>query len=194
VNAYQETPGPDGITVFVMLLGYFTNWTNVTGSLSWPKGTRINSILDTLAGLLQLSLRSTLPDTLESQVSYSFTGLVSAFVSDLVSAIDGIQVYPDGPFLVAYKTAESTGLRHVIRFLITPPKHEAFGYNLVAPWDPTIRPGGVLVIDTRYVRQTYGGAQVGNSQTLFVAQTVSFDFSTTDETNSMSILATAAAQ
>lgn len=193
VNAYQETPGPDGITVFKMLLGGFTNWTNATMSLNWPAGTGVNTILQSLASLLQLTLKSTLEDTLQTAVPWSFTGLVKDFLNHIAKVLN-VTVYPSGPFLFAYAVGGGTGIIHVIKYLTTPPRHEAYGYNLTAPWDPTIRPGDTITVDTRYMRQTYGGAQVGNSQTDFIVQTVSFDFGTTDETNSMIVLATAAAQ
>lgn len=193
VNAYQETPGPDGITVFKMLLGGFTNWTNATMSLNWPAGIGVNTILASLANLLQITLKSSVSDSLTTAVPWSFTGLVKDFISQISKTLN-LTVYPAGPFLIAYGVGGSTGIIHIIKYLITPPRHEAYGYNFTAPWDPTIRPGDVCQVDTRYMRQTYGGAQIGNSQTSFIAQTISFDFGTTDETNSMIVLATAAAQ
>lgn len=195
VNAYQETPGPDGITVFKMLQGYFTNWTNVTGSNQWTAGDGVNTVLGYLAGLLGLELKSTLPDSLQiaAPSGWNFTGLVKDFLIDLASRLN-IYIYPSGPFLIVYDSKGSSGIFHTLKYFITPPRHEAYGYNLTAPWDPTIRPGDILTVDTRYMRQTYGGAQVGNSQTNFIANTISFDFGTTDETNSMIILAVAAAQ
>lgn len=189
VNAYQETPGPDGVTVFKMLQGGFTNWTNVTMSQNWPAGTSVNSILSDLAGMLQLSLKTTVSASLQTAVPWSFTGLVKDFLTQ-ISTVLNITLYPSGPFLVAYQVGGNTGLVHVIQHFITAPRHEASGYNFTSPWDPTLRPGDVVLVDTRYMRQTYGGAQVGNLQTRFIAQTISFDFGTTDETNSMIVLAT----
>ncbi|ADX42558.1 hypothetical protein [Tetrasphaera phage TJE1] len=189
VNAYQETPGPDGVTVFKMLQGGFTNWTNVTMSQNWPAGTSVNTILSDLAGMLQLSLKTTVSASLQTAVPWSFTGLVKDFLTQ-ISTVLNITLYPSGPFLVAYQVGGNTGLVHVIQHFITAPRHEASGYNFTSPWDPTLRPGDVVVVDTRYMRQTYGGAQVGNLQTRFIAQTISFDFGTTDETNSMIVLAT----
>jgi hypothetical protein len=191
VNAYQETPGPDGVTVFVMLLGFFTNWSNVTTTLFFPDGVKINTVLSACASSLGMTLKSFIPDSLVSQISYSFTGLVSRFISDLAAAL-GITVFPDGSVLKAFEKAGSTDKHHVMRYFINAPKHEAYGYNLSAPWNPDIRPGDILDIDTRFVRQTFGGAQVGSQNTAFITQTVSFDFSTTDDTNSMTIIATAA--
>ncbi len=191
VNAYQETPGPDGVTVFVMLLGYFSNWSNVTATLSWAAGTRVNTILSTCAQALGMTSKSFLPDSLVTQSSYSFSGLVSRFISDMSSSL-GVNIFPDGPLLKAIEKDKSSDKHHIMRYFINAPKHEAYGYNLTAPWNPEIRPGDILDIDTRFVRQTFGGAQVGSQNTAFVAQTVTFDFSTTDETNTMAILATAA--
>lgn len=191
VNAYQETPGPDGITVFQLQLGVFSSWNGVMASKSWIKGTSIASILSDCAGLMGMTVSSSLDASLVSQTAYAFSGLVSRFISDLAQALY-VNIYPDGQVLRAYAKDQSTEKRHVMRFFKSPPRHDASGYNLVAPFDPTIRPGDVLVIDSRYMRQTYGGAQVANSSVLFVAQVITFDFSTVDDTNSMTILATEA--
>lgn len=191
VNAYQETPGPDGITVFKMLLGGFTNWTNVTISNQWNAGTQLKTVLQFLAQALSLTLQSTLPDSMALQSNWAFTGLAKDFIAKIAQTLN-INIYPSGPFLVAFAINGNTGVEHVIRYLITPPRHEAYGYNFTAPWDPTLRPGDICIVDSRYMRQTYGGAQVSGGQTMFVAQTVSFDFGTTDDTNSMIVLAVSA--
>ena len=34
VNAYQETPGPDGVTVFMLQLGLYTAWNTTVSSFS----------------------------------------------------------------------------------------------------------------------------------------------------------------
>ena len=193
VNAYQETPGPDGVTVFKMLLGGFTNWTNVTISNQWQSGTKVSTVLQFLADQLQLTLNSTLDASLTLQTNWAFTGLARDFVIQ-ISQVLNINLYPAATFLVAFAIGGNTGVEHVINYLITPPRHEAYGYNFTAPWDPTMRPGDICVVDTRYMRQTYGGAQLGNSQTRFITQTISFDFGTMDESNSMIVLAVAAAQ
>lgn len=192
VNAYQETPGPDGVTVFSMLLGYFSNWSNVVATLAWPSGTSVNTILNQCAALLGMSVKSYLDPALTIQTSYSFSGLVSRFLSDLAGSL-GVNIFPDGSVLKAFEKSGSTDKHHVMKYFITAPRHEAYGYNLTAPWNPDIRPGDILDVDTRFVRQTFGGAQVGLQNTAFIAQTISFDFSTTDDTNSMTILSTAAA-
>jgi len=191
VNAYQETPGPDGVTVFSMLLGFFTNWSNVAGSKGWEKGTQINLILKDCAQLLGMTLKSFLPDSLVSQAAYSFTGLVSRFVSDLAQSL-GVNIFPDGSVLKAYQKSGSTDKRYLVKYLVSPPRHEAYGYNMTALWEPGARPGDILDLDTRFVRQSFGGAQVGQQQTSFIIQTITFGFSTTEDENSMNVIATAA--
>jgi hypothetical protein len=56
-----------------------------------------------------------------------------------------------------------------------------------------VRPGDVVTVNTRYMRQTYGGSVVDATGTSFVVQTLAYDFSTNDDTNSMIIMATEAA-
>lgn len=190
-NAYQETPGPDGITVFKAFLGGWTDWTNVTLSNNWPVGTSVNTILNYLAGLLNLTLNTSIPDSLETQTPWSATGLVKDFINKIRNALTPtLNIYPSGPFLIATQTGGNTGVIHDLNYFITPPRHEAYGFNLTAPWDPTIRPNDVITVNTKYMRQTYGGSQVGSGVTQFTVQTLSFDFGTTDDANSMIILAT----
>lgn len=192
-NAYQETPGPDGITIFKSFLGYWTNWSNVTMSQQWTTGTSVKSVLEYCASQLQLTLKTTLDSGLQIQApsGWGHTGLIKDFLTD-ISKVLNVNIYPTGAFLIAYPGKGDTGVRHVLQYFSTPPRHEAYGYNLTSPWDPTIRPGDIITVDSRYMRQTYGGSVVDATGTSFVVQTLSFDFSTNDETNSMIIMATEA--
>lgn len=191
-NAYQETPGPDGVTVFVMLLGYFTNWNNVFKVQYWPEGTARKTILDWCATELGMTLQYVGSGGKETtDTSYQFSGKVSDFVAQLASSWN-VNIYPDGQILKVYPKDSSTGLQYIVEFVTIPPRHEAYGYNLTAPWLPSIRPGDEMVISTKYVRQTYGGANAASSTTIFIANTISFDFSTTEEQNTMTVLAVAA--
>lgn len=190
-NVYQETPGPDGVTVFVMLLGYYAQWTNAVATNSFPTNTQLQSVLDYCAGKLGLSLDYQVGRAITIQTAMSFTGPVKDFVVQLASVF-GLCIYPDGRFLKAYDPNKSSNKHHVIRYFTNAPKKEAYGYNFTAPWNPDIRPGDVVDIDTRFMRQSYGGAQAQALGSSFVVQLLSFDFSTTDDTNSMTILATAA--
>jgi hypothetical protein len=64
--------------------------------------------------------------------------------------------------------------------------HTGYGFEIQAPWVPSIRPDDFVIIDARYFRQTLGGAQVVPGE-LFKVVKVSFDFCTTDDTNMMTV-------
>lgn len=193
-NAYQETPGPDGITIFKSFLGYWTNWANATMSQQWTTGTNVSTVLDFCATQLGLTLKSSLSNDVQIQApsGWGFTGLVKDFLTDIAKVLN-VNIYPSGPFLIAFPIGGNTQARHVLQYFTTPPRHEAYGYNLTCPWDPTVRPGDVITVNTRYMRQTYGGSVVDATGTSFVVRTLAYDFSTNDDTNSMIIMATEAA-
>lgn len=192
VNAYQETPGPDGITVFYLMLGLFTAWNSSTLTFAWPAGTSINSILRRCVFAMGYQRTETyLDDSLVTQTPWSISGIISRFLSEFAQAFQ-INVYPLGQIVRVITSRQSTNVVHNIRYLKNPPRHDASGYNFVAPWDPSLRPNDIVQIATPYMRQTFGGAQVGNASTQFITQTINFDFSTTEDTNEMTVLATAA--
>lgn len=193
-NVYQETPGPDGITIFKSFLGYWTNWANATMSQQWTSGTSVSTVLEFCAGQLGLTLKNALPTGTQIQApsGWGFTGLVKDFLTDIAKVLN-VNIYPSGPFLIAFPIGGNTQARHALQYFTTPPRHEAYGYNLTCPWDPTVRPGDIITVNTRYMRQTYGGSVVDATGTSFVVQTLAYDFSTNDDTNSMIIMATEAA-
>ncbi len=187
--AYQETPGPDGVTVFQFLIGQYKEWVNTKVSKSWNPGTPVNQILGDCAKLLGLSLTSTLPDTMKTSTQLYCTGYVKDFLGTLAAAYR-VMVRPDGAFLIVCNNDDGTGVVHVIENVTTPPRRDASGYNLTAPFDPSIRPNDTVRIDSLFSRSSYGGSLVNKNATDFIAQVITFDFCTTDDTNHMIIMMT----
>lgn len=191
MNAYQETPGPDGVTLFQIQTGPYKEWTNSFVHQSWARQTSVNQILRDCAGFLGLTLNTNLPDTMVVQSNLYCTGYVRDFLNTLALAYK-IVIRPDIDLLIACMADNDTGIVHEITYVKTPPVREASGWSVICPWDPSIRPFDVVRIKTNYARQTYGGKQVTSTgapdRLEFTVALVTFDFCTTDDTNYMKLM------
>ncbi len=197
INSFQETPGPDGITTFQMLIGFFNQWTTATLSKNYPKGTSLRAILSDVCAALGLNLVycPSLSPNLNVQRSLSHNGLAKdlldklkmMFVSYDESALfDGLQLLPFGDSLLAFAGQAGTGIAWQLDY-VSNASHKASGFDIQAPWVPSVRPGDTVIVNPAFFRQDLGGSTVSPGNR-FVAFLVEFEFDTVDETNMMTIL------
>jgi hypothetical protein len=197
-NSYQEIPGPDGITVFQMLMGRFTEWVTATIAANWLKGTRLSDVLGELCSQLNVGLRysQTLSQSITLPHNLDFTGaakdllyvLQQMFLSydPTTGALTGLKLMPVGHDLIACPFDKGTGTVHQLDF-VSHAKHLASGFDIQAPWVPAVRPMDQVRINPRYFRQDLGGSlvQPGNVFTVYMVQ---FEFATDDDTNMMTLM------
>lgn len=196
VNSYQETPGPDGVTVFEVLLGQYEEWTRNTIQRNYAAGTLMKTVLADLCSALNLNLLYAADPTLNLPHSFSFTGLAKDalyrlqqmfvhYTSD--GLFDGLRLIPLSHDLIACSARYGTGVVHQLDY-VSHAKHNAAGFDIMAPWDPSIRPYDKIRVDPKYFRQDFGGSlvQAGN---LFLVLFVQFEFASDDDTNMMTLMA-----
>ena len=195
--AYQELPGPDGVTVFQMLLGSLSAWRTETFSGSYTAGQMLSSVLSDIAGRLGLTLQNNVPDQ-PIPINIQFNGLTKDLlhhVKTLFTKYDpdtgedqSVQICPYGDKLICYLShlGITEGIIYRLDF-ITHAKHNSAGFEIMAPWIAGLVPGGIILIDPKYFRQDFGGSQIaiGNKYRIFL---IDFDFCTTDSTNMMDLL------
>jgi len=196
LNAYQELPGPDGVTMFEFLVGSFYNWTTKTIKVNYGGGVPLRSVLSDVAGALGLSLLY----YADARLVTPFNGIHhNGLAKDLLLKImkmfrsqgyngdwSGLMLRPDGQNLIATNRDLGTGLTYQLDY-VSMVNHTAAGFEIQAPWVPSIRPDDYIQIDPRYFRQGIGGAFVAVQGTIFQVIRVSFDFCTTDSTNMMTL-------
>ncbi len=191
-SAYQEKPGPDGVTVFTLLVGSFYSWTSMPISLNYKSGTQINTIITSMANSLSywakrpIHVVTNIPDsdTIQASIQEDGTGMD---IAHNFRQFLGITIQPDGDVLRAYYSDSDIGLVHKVTYVTTVNKI-AGGYSITGPLIPSIRPADLIYFDPKYFRQQLGGA-VTIAKTYLRVQTMAFQFSTIGDTNTMTLLA-----
>lgn len=201
INGFQESPGPDGVAAFQMLVGYFTDWTTRTLNAWYEAGTPVSSVLSDVASKLGMSLLYYAdPSLVIPPPGMGINGLAKEAIAKLKKMFgqyrpdgdwSGLSIRPDGATLIATSKDLGTGITYVLNY-VSLVNHNAAGFNVQAPWVPSIRPGDSIQIDPMYFRQDFGGALVSSGNTFRVLR-VTFDFCTTDNTGMMTLVTVAEA-
>jgi hypothetical protein len=195
--AYQELPGPDGVTAFTMILGSLSTWRTSLFSGTYKAQQMLSSVCGDIAGRLGLTLQYNISPDIPIPIDIQYAGLTKDLlhhVKTLFTAYDpdtnedvGVQICPYGDKLIVYYSDQGVteGIIYRLDF-ITHAKHNSAGFEIMAPWIPALAPGSLILIDPKYFRQDFGGSQVaiGNKYRIYM---IDFDFCTTDSTNMMTL-------
>ena len=196
--AFQELPGPDGVTVFQLLLGNLDTWRGTFISTVYFKGQQLRDVLIEVAGEMGLTLTYDADPGLALKVDVPWNSYAKDLIvhlKDLFTSYDtdthaktGIEISPIGDKLICYTCGKGrTGQTIWKPDFISHARSQASGFEIQGPWIPQLLPGDLIYVDPEFFRQDFGGAIVGHGNT-FVVYLVDFDFCTTDDTNSMSLL------
>ena len=78
-----------------------------------------------------------------------------------------------------------------IEYVSSPPRNEGGHFSFTAPWEPSLRVNDLVSISNNFARQSYGGGVTaptgGPGTTEKSIFSISFDFSTTHNTNRMNV-------
>jgi len=195
--AYQETPSPDGVTNFVMILGDYDNWTANVGDYKATSGTSIIQILTDISTKLSLTAnfgpgfdninwQSNVPFQPSGKLKDIILQTCRGFNKNFVYRIEGKNIY----FFWQYTGIQTIALQaKSITYISSPPKRNGpSSISFVAPWRPDIRPGDLIKIDPVYAKMNFGGSfTTGVTEAIYVVNTIDFDFSTVGGTNSMRV-------
>jgi hypothetical protein len=171
--AYQETPGPDGVTAFLFFPTFKINeWVNSRFTKpSYPADTPIIQIFQDIATTLEVALDAKFdPSRTVGPAGFNASGALKDVALSLATSSGG-----------------GTGIVHGINVLSSPPRNDAAGWSLVAPWDPAIRPGDEVWFDPAYARSTFGGYLISKSAQ-FIVISIELEFSTVSPENTMKLV------
>lgn len=183
-NAYIETPPPDSVTVFEVLIASLSDWTTAYISKNFEKNISLRTLLTECCNLLGLKLNYYLNQEYIVPVAVNFHGLVKDALRKIKEFYPQLILRPEGDILYVYHENEGTGIIHNLDF-ITSAKKDAAGFTIIAPWLPILRPGDSVKLNPKYYKQSYGGQNV--SGTDFQTITIDFDFDT-DKKNTMTLV------
>lgn len=198
--AYNESPSPDGVTFISMLVGQVDDLLNRDVSINAPGGLGLTSqtVFDALISSLSsngttwaLVNSSTVQGLPLDNAGFSFQGKAIDCLNKIKDRWK-IGYIIEGTNLIFYNPDKGrTGEDAIqINYLSSPPIANASGITFVAPWNVKLRPGMVVQINPLYFRQTFGGAQISYQKDgLMICQTVTVQFNTVTNQNSMTVLA-----
>jgi hypothetical protein len=199
--AFQELPGPDGVTCFQLLLGSMDAWTGATFSGEIAEGTMLSAACQQIADGLGLTLQYNISPDVPISKDVQFNGLLKDLIphiEQLFEAYDdqgtftGVKICPYNNLLLVYRGNLGMTQTQFVRLdYITLAKHTSAGYEIQAPWVPGLAPGNIIIIDPKYFRQSFGGSQVKSGNTFRILM-LEFDFCTSDATNYMSLVSISA--
>jgi hypothetical protein len=201
--AFQELPGPDGVTVFQLLLGNLATWRETFVSTVYFAGQQLRDVLSELAVEMGLTLTYDADAGLALPVDVPWNSYAKDLIShlkDLFSRYDpqtgvktGIEICPIGDKLICYAGNKGRAGQTIWKpDFISHARSQASGFEIQGPWIPQLLPGDLIYVDPKFFKQDFGGAAVGHGNT-FVVYLIDFDFGTTDDTNSMSLMTLGAA-
>lgn len=201
--AYQELPGPDGVTMFQVLLGDLDAWRSSIFSGLLIAGQPLSDVCAEIVNQMSspnipMHLEYDIIPDIELPITIQYNGFTKDLLhkvkslyakNDPVTGEDiGIQFSPIGDTLFVYYANQGLNASVITRLdFISHAKHNSAGFEIIAPWIPSLCPGGLIWIDPKYFRQDFGGSQIaiGNQYRIYM---IDFDFCTTDQTNTMTLL------
>lgn len=194
INVYTETPGPDRTTVIYCAAASFDDWVSITGDYYWPAGSTLREILQKVTKDLNFNevtgddtvLNRTIATKLEAMGAKSCVHKLRSYFPD-------VKIIVRGGGLSVIRTAQDQRALFDIPYMLTPPQISGTQYTVTAPWDPAIKPGDHIRINTAFSTKTTetGNTDAGTSGASRVeleVVSINFHFGTLNG-NEMTILA-----
>jgi hypothetical protein len=194
--AYQARPSPDGVTVFQFNTGWYDQWMSTTVSSHETKGTRLTDLLTRVCKSIKVGdkyvwVQSFIDGSFETKTSFDFDGTICDLCLKLGHDY-GLTILPDGDGLVVKYSGVGYNSYAPVREItyFKDIKKDASGYTITAPFDPAVRPGTYIKVNTKYMSADLS-AMYAKFGSLFYVIHESFEFSTVGDANQMTLLAIA---
>lgn len=195
LTMYQEQPGPEGRTIIQCVSGTTATWLDTILDLQYEADSfSLLAVLQKIATTLNMKLRtSEIVKTLISKSSLQFQGRAQDAISKLKSmfSAEGLVITVQSNEIRAYTMQDKIGINIVrLAYLSTPPQQNAgsdgIAYStLVAPWNPTLRPGDKVIYNTWQFMKNFSvsNQNVGS----IIVDNIQFQFGTVGSVNQMTI-------
>ena len=192
--AYQETPGPDGVTAFLFFPTFLYNeWINKPFvKPAYAANTLVSTILTDICAELKNDDGETCIQNFQfdqtmtvGPAGFNQQGAIKDVTLKLCSSF-GLLFRLEGKTLTVFGN-KGTTRTHGINVLSSAPRKDAAGWSVTAPWDPAIRPGDEIWFDPAYARSSFGGF-ITSKNPQFIAISIEIEFSTVLPENTMRIV------
>lgn len=187
-NIYDESPGPEKVTVISCVQGRLSKTYGNTVSIKLDKNFSLKTALTQItngAGLAAPDITFSEEETCAS--SFSFEGTVQEAVHQLGSLFPDVILLFSNDTIKATKNEKGTNeTAKTIKFLQSPPQVVGTTVVLKAPWDPSIKPGDIVTVNAvSFI--TKGLVTVGKLMKEYRIISVEFRYSTVQGTNQMTL-------
>lgn len=190
LNIYNESPGPDKVTVIQCAAASFNKWLNTTVNLELDENFKLSEAVDKITKSLNFD-EAFIDSAIQSMTSptpLKINGGAKQAVSELEKLFPEIKIILSPNKISIYpKEGKTNGKNYLLPLLIQAPQFSGGVVNLIAPWQPEIFPGDTVTFSTNYYStQTTSTDKIGNT-----AEVVSLEFNfSTYSTNEMHITGT----
>lgn len=178
---YLEKPSPDSITVFPMVLGAYSIYSDSILIKEWPAGTMLRTVLEDVTRSMGVLLAYDAEEYALSQKVVS-DGKTKDLIVYLTQLLPNLHIQFDSKRLVVYnKTVGRSDRYRVNNISMAVKKGEAL--TITGPWIPSLRPGDIMEIDPFFYKQSLGSTFLKFSTREFITNVVDFSFGTVSENN-----------
>jgi len=206
MDSYVEKPNPEGITIFNCTFGTVSGMYDKDEpvTVSFKAGLKVKDLFNVLTSAFGLKLQMSLPEVWKN---VEFTP--RAYTQDYRNALEmwsdiktKLGITSEVLGLPRLYTSVTGNTFYVLSMLEGSDKETSVVLDKVsnaylmggavmvnAPWLPTLQPGALFKMDTRFFRGRIGNLQIGGERKLYRAYSIDVGFSTTNE-NYMKVNAT----
>lgn len=187
-NIYDESPGPEKVTVINCTQGKIKNMLSNIIALNLEKGFTLNSALSQIAKAAELDAPViTFTDTETGGSPFTFNGTVQEALHQLSPLFPSVTLMFTDRTIKAVKNEISPSEKaKPIKFLQSPPQVTGTVVIIKAPFDPAIKPGDVVTVqNVSYM--TKRTISVGTLMNQYRINSVEFRFSTVQGSNQMTL-------
>ena len=200
--SYQETPGPDGITLFHVMTGSgFVEAANQpvnTGMFATDTATAqqaVSKMIGVYNSQVDPEFALTLVDNTKTPAfiegSFQFSGSLKEGLAQLRAKLPNaskFNYYFHSNMLILWDFGGDTGVEYDIQYVTSPPQVGGAGLTFQAPWLPSLKMGDRTKISPEWKRGRYSGTVVTLPDVL-VAFSIAFEFNTVEQKNMMTVVA-----
>lgn len=152
INVYTESPGPDRTTVIYCAAASFDDWVSARNDYYFPAGTTLKDILEKLTKDLNFNEATGDEETLNRTIGtkLELTGTAKDVVHRLRSYFTDIKIIVRAGGLSVIGDNQAQRAVFEIPYMLTPPQISGNQYTITAPWDPAIKPGDMIKVNTAF--------------------------------------------
>ena len=189
-NVYTDTPGPDKVTVLSCVSANDDAWVNNTINMKLKAGYKLEDAITQVSQALgyNKAIIDASVSSLTSAAPLEINGRCTEAIAKIKTAFQGVSIIVDGKKLRVFPTEaqQSSVIVHDLKLLSQAPQYSGGSVNIVAPWNPMIKPGDYIHFPNKIRQQSLGAITTDTA----MVNTIQFHFATNTDDNEMVITGT----